>query len=249
MRKIIFIAISWILSLELNAKMYAVVVGINQYSDSRACPTLNYSVSDATAFYNYLNGVTSNKNNLEITYLTNTDATYLNITSAIQFIASKATEKDRILLYFSGHGCPGAFCTFDCRSDGTYFLTFDFIKTHFNASKAKVKYIFADACNSGSLKKSPSYSDNLSNSKVMVFLSSRFSEYSQEKGYYGNGVFTQNLLDALTSSAADANKDKRITVSEMFNYVRKKTFEMTKGEQNPIIYGNFNKLSVIGTYK
>lgn len=49
-------------------------------------------------------------------------------------------------------------------------------------------------------------------------MSSRADEYSIEHPWVGHGFFTQALLKGLRGKA-DANKDKKITVRELFNYV------------------------------
>ena len=59
------------------------------------------------------------------------------------------------------------------------------------------------------------------------------AEYALESGAWRNGVFTSTLIQALQDSNADANKDGKINVEELQNYVTSKVAEQTNGEQKP----------------
>ena len=70
-------------------------------------------------------------------------------------------------------------------------------------------------------------------------MSSRADEYSIEHPWVGHGFFTQALLMGLRGKA-DANKDKRITVRELFNYVYNNVQHTTanmKASQHPQLIG------------
>lgn len=59
------------------------------------------------------------------------------------------------------------------------------------------------------------------------------AEYALESGAWKNGVFTSTLIQALQDPNADANKDGKLTVEELQNYVTSKVSEQTNGEQKP----------------
>ncbi len=59
------------------------------------------------------------------------------------------------------------------------------------------------------------------------------AEYALESGAWKNGVFTATLIQALQDPNADANKDGKLTVEELQNYVTSKVAEQTNGEQKP----------------
>jgi WD40 repeat protein len=59
------------------------------------------------------------------------------------------------------------------------------------------------------------------------------AEYAFEGANWKNGVFTYAVLEALKSGKADRNKNKKITVSELRNYVLDRVKLLTKGKQNP----------------
>ncbi|MCU0444607.1 MAG: caspase family protein [Microscillaceae bacterium] len=59
------------------------------------------------------------------------------------------------------------------------------------------------------------------------------AEFALEGTDWNNGVFTYTLLSGLKEMRADANKDGKITLSEIKNYVQKTVPELTGGRQQP----------------
>ena len=59
------------------------------------------------------------------------------------------------------------------------------------------------------------------------------AEYALESGAWKNGVFTSTIIQALQDPNVDANKDGKLTVEELQNYVTSKVSEQTNGEQKP----------------
>ncbi len=58
-------------------------------------------------------------------------------------------------------------------------------------------------------------------------------EYAYESAKIKNGVFTYVLLNGIKSKKADLNKDGKIMLSELQDYVMKTVTQLTKGRQNP----------------
>ncbi len=143
----------------VSTKRYAVVVGINDSSESDA-ENLSFCVADAEAFYDAL-----------ITYC-EYDPTHVtlfsdgthekaqkpsrsDILAAIATMSTKATDADSILFFFAGHG------TRDSRD--SYLLTQEFrkevvaetsipmdtINEHLRQSQARFVMRFFDACHAG----------------------------------------------------------------------------------------------------
>ncbi|MEM8786175.1 MAG: hypothetical protein AAGF19_09995, partial [Pseudomonadota bacterium] len=71
---------------------------------------------------------------------------------------------------------------------------------------------------------------------AVVFSSSTGQQPSLEGQQWGNGVFTEAVLEGL-SGAADLFKDERgeVTVSELDLYVAERVRELTGGEQQPVM--------------
>jgi WD40 repeat protein len=59
------------------------------------------------------------------------------------------------------------------------------------------------------------------------------AEFALEGTDWNNGVFTYALLSGLKEMKADANKDGKISLSEIKNYVQKTVPELTGGRQQP----------------
>jgi WD40 repeat protein len=68
---------------------------------------------------------------------------------------------------------------------------------------------------------------------AMVISSAGGAEYAYESADWHNGVFTYSLLDGLRSGKADANRDERITVTELRDYVAESVHKLTQGKQHP----------------
>ncbi|MBN4072721.1 caspase family protein [Crocinitomix catalasitica] len=66
-----------------------------------------------------------------------------------------------------------------------------------------------------------------------VISSSGGVEFAIESDEWRNGLFTYCLIDGLKNKAADLNKDKIITVSELQTYVRKRVNQLSGGRQTP----------------
>ena len=70
---------------------------------------------------------------------------------------------------------------------------------------------------------------------AVVFASSRGDESSYESAQLGHGVFTFELLAALSGSAADRNGDGRTSTEELRRHVAAAVAERTQGLQHPTI--------------
>ncbi len=210
---------------------------------------LNSADKDATSFYNYL--VLSNKseNRTNFTLLLNEDATQINILNALQMQFRKATPKDRIIFYFSGHGNKGMFCTYNINS--SKHLYHDQIRNIFKSSQGNLKLCIADACHAGSIrpvKSSNSVVLNRKQSDVIVFMSSRPEQSSRESRFLDNGFFTYYLLKAMKGEA-DTNADHIVTAREMYLYVRRNVLNATQNQQTPQMFGTFDQNEIMCKYR
>lgn len=68
---------------------------------------------------------------------------------------------------------------------------------------------------------------------AVVISSASGTEFSYESSEWKNGVFTYALLEGLKTSAADKNKDKIFSISEVRDYTIDKVVNLTKGKQRP----------------
>lgn len=228
-----------ITSLAVRAETYVVCVGIGSYADSKV-QTLAKTEKDAKAMADFYKKGTDN-----VAIITGNYATKAQILKSLKVQFGRAKASDKIVFYFSGHGYPGGFCPYEMRKieDG---LTYEEVISIMNASKAKDKIIFADACNSGAIRKTQTTApSNLGN--IMMFLSSRGNEYSIESPLLSNGYFTNYLLHGL-GGKADTNRDRKITAKELYNYVSTGVTQLSKGKQHPVMWGKFPDDMVIVKY-
>ena len=70
-------------------------------------------------------------------------------------------------------------------------------------------------------------------SGAAVISSSGGLEVSFEGGGIKNGLFTYSIIEGLKTQNADLNKDGKITVSELRDYVSEKVEKLTNGVQKP----------------
>jgi hypothetical protein len=228
-----------------SPRMYVVVVGIADYEGSSI--DLNYSDNDAIQIYNHFNSafpkeISAGKSVL----LLNQKATTNNIKQSITDIFKLAGENDYVLFYFSGHGSPGRFISYDYNS-GT--LEYDFVKNAFKDCKAKYKVCIADACFSGGINQasgvnSAGYQNiaGLREKRLAVFMSSKPNQTSIETSELKQGVFSYYLIQGMRGNA-DFNKDSYITVAELFVYTKQKVMDKSQKQQIPIIIGqNLDKM-------
>ena len=124
-----------------------------------------------------------------------------------------------------------------------------------NRSKAKHKVCYVDACYSGSLlaAKGPFsnsllyFYDELEKTAggTAFLMSSKNKEFSLEDGGLRQGVFSHFLIKGLKGEA-DLNKNKTVSIKELFNYVYFNVRQYTGNVQSPMIAGNYNENMPVG---
>ena len=229
-----------------EVKIWAVVVGVARYAHM---PTLKYTDDDAYHVYAFLKspeGGALPDNQIKV--LIDEDATRNNIIKTMRQVLLKADENDVVVMYFSGHGLPGAFLPIDF--DGfNNKLDHEEIKSILDQSKAKHKLCLADACHSGSLMAMRSTVDNTikkfydafdkSTGGTALLLSSKGDEFSLEDGGLRQGIFSHYLIRGLKGEA-DKNKNKIVTITELYDYVYRKVRHYTGNVQTPTLTGSYD---------
>lgn len=239
MKRLLSLIFSLLCICSVFAETYVVCVGIGNYADPRI-KNLAKTEADAKAMAKFFKKGTEN-----VITITGKYATKAQILKSLQSQFGRAKEGDKIIFYFSGHGYPGGFCPYDMTRMEESISYAEVIKT-MKDSKATDKFIFADACNSGAIRSSKTTSTP-DPGNILLFLSSRGNEESNESLFLANGYFTKNLLRGL-GGAADTDGDRRITASEIFKYVSKEVKRQTKDRQHPVMWGNFPDDLVIVKY-
>jgi len=212
--------------LQLQAKVYLVSVGIADYPGKEN--DLRISDNDAKTIAKVFQAT----KDASVNVLVNEAATQSALLSTMHTTFEDADYNDVVILYFSGHGTPGALVCHDG------LLTYQHIFKMLKGCKATRKIIIADACYAGKMRTTRQQTDSYNNQNVMLFLSSRTNETSQET-QYKNSLFTIFLERGLRGGA-DKDKNRHITARELFDFVHKGVIEASGNKQHPVMWGKFN---------
>ncbi|MEM6379912.1 MAG: caspase family protein, partial [Bacteroidota bacterium] len=135
----------------IKPKVWAMIVGVADYSQSSHMTPLKYTDDDAYRMLAFLKSPEGGAlEDEQIRILVDEAATKQRILDDMKDIFSKAGENDLVMMYFSGHGLYGSFLPIDFDSYNNK-LYHEEINEIFKNSRAKYKLCIADACHSGSL--------------------------------------------------------------------------------------------------
>jgi hypothetical protein len=230
-----------------DTKVWAVVVGVASYNHM---PVLRYTDDDAYRFYAFLKSLEGGAlPDEQLRVVVDEDATRDNVLGTMNEIFNQAGPNDLVIFYFSGHGLNGSFLPIDF--DGfNNKITHEEIAKIFNKSRAKFKLCLADACHSGSLFAMRSGEDDpilntyytalaKSVSGTALIMSSKADETSLESQGLRQGVFSHFLIRGLKGEA-DKNKDKVVTVGELYDFIAANVRDYTGNRQSPVIKGTYD---------
>lgn len=226
---VIFLFLSSVI--HLQAKVYIVSVGIADYPGKNN--DLRISDNDAKTIAKVFLAT----KDASVKVLTNEDATQSALLSSMHTLFEDAQSDDAVILYFSGHGTPGALVCHDG------LLTYQHIFKMLKGCKASRKVIIADACYAGKMRTTSQQTSSYNRQDVMLFLSSRTNETSQET-QYKNSLFTIFLERGLRGGA-DKNRDRQITARELFDFVHDGVTEASGNKQHPVMWGKFENDMIV----
>lgn len=228
----IFILLLLTSVLSLQSKTHVVSVGIADYPGK--VHDLRISDNDAQAIAKVFKAT----KDASVSVLLNAEATQTVLLSTMRAAFADAKSDDTVILYFSGHGTPGAIVCYD--GELTYQNIFRILK----GCKASKKIIIADACYAGKMRMTKQQSTSYNNQNVMLFLSSRTNEKSRET-QFKNSLFTIFLERGLRGGA-DANRNRQITARELYDFVHGGVTEASGNKQHPVMWGKFdNNMTII----
>ena len=232
MKKHLLLTWMMLCAITLQAKTYLVSVGIADYPGTEH--DLRISDNDAKTIAK----VFSVAKQATVSILINEQATQSALLSTMHTSFMNANSEDIVILYFSGHGTPGALVCHDG------LLTYQHIFKMLKGCKASRKVIIADACYSGKMRTNNQQTSSYNSQNVMLFLSSRTNETSQETKFK-NSLFTIFLERGLRGGA-DKNRDRQITARELYDFVHKGVIEASGNKQHPVMWGKFyNNMTII----
>ena len=222
MKRILFsLMLALLMATGIEARTFVLAAGISNYG-GRA-NDLNQTSKDAKRFADLMKSQTN-----DITLLTSRNVTKNNLLEKLRAISNRAQRGDRIIFFFSGHGSPGSIAGYDKS------IPYDEIIDILSKSQASEKVCFIDACFAGSAQ---DYMDTNWNKAakatdgMAVFVACRPDEISFEDRHLGAGKFTQALLKGLRGQA-DADRNKKITIMELFEYIHGDVMKHTVNTPN-----------------
>lgn len=214
-------------------KTYVLLAGVSNYGVD------SINLYNTTKDVKALDKVFLNQN-YTVARVTSKNANSSNIRTKMNAIVRLAKSNDRIIFYFSGHGTPGGFVPSD-RTLFNYQELVDILKK----AKSKYVYCFIDACMSGSVKTISKNNFGIGNASphICFITASDATELSTEDSFVGHGYFTKALLKALRGMS-DKNKDKQVTLEEIFRYLYNDVTYRTKNAkqvQHPQLIGTYSE--------
>jgi hypothetical protein len=243
---------------QVSGRKYALVIGISRYKNNlNGIRNLEFADADARSIYDFLQrpeaGAFSQENML---LLANEQATNTEIRHALTSFIAKPTADDLLLIFVAGHGAPDPAAPQDLyviahdtsveAMRDTALAMSDLRRYVEQNIRCKRVVLLMDTCHSAGLSTETTrdLGNNLANlylEKLLyredgraIITSSDVNEPSHESQKWGNGhgVFTFYVLKGLKGSA-DTNRDRLVSVGELFRYVRQKVRLDTQFQQNP----------------
>jgi WD40 repeat protein/uncharacterized caspase-like protein len=207
------------------AKLWILLVGVNQYQDEAYLPSLEYSAVDCQGLGEALVEATEAFPNTELIVhhdFTPQKPDIASVSRSLHSIVDLARPDDTILFYFSGHGILATetqqvvLCLADTQKENllTTGLALNDLLTQLDNCAASQQLVWLDACHSGGMTlRGANPTDKLvrvlrrkasQSQGFYALLSCDKSQQSWEFPELGHGVFTYYLMRGLRGEAADA---------------------------------------------
>jgi WD40 repeat protein len=234
--------------------LYLLAVGVNRYQAEPRITRLNYAAADATTFTEAFAGQQNRIfDKVNITLLTDKQATSRAIKNVLSQIRLKARPNDAVMLFFSGHGVV---------NDGSYYvLTHDTepeasdldstalrqsdLRDFIDRTSART-IVFLDTCQAGGITGKSAWSKTVDGLSADLGNSTRApailtavtgSQLAVEDSKWGHGAFTYALLEALKSRAV-LDSSGEVTWLNLVSAVSNQVKDLTGGKQSPVFFNN-----------
>ena len=230
---------------------WALIIGINKYQNVDVDP-LDYAVNDAVAVKEMLVDKYGFKEG-NIRLILDEEATKDNILKGFSDILTRAKEKDRVVVFYAGHGTTyklpsggdmGYLIPVDGNLDNLYLSSIPMKSIYDIAEMSYAKHILylVDACyggltlNTRGLKKNttPEYLKKMTRERGrQVITAGGKHEQVIEKPEWGHSAFTRNLIKGLGEGFADENDDGIITADELGGFIKSRVVVDVDGAHTP----------------
>ena len=229
---------------------WAFIIGINKYQN---VDPLTYAVDDAVAVKEMLIDKYGFKEG-NIKLITDEEATKDNILKGFSDILTQAKEKDRVIVFYAGHGetyklpsggDKGYLIPVDGDLDNLFLSSIAMKQIYEIADMSYAKHILylVDACYGGltlaatrGLKKdtTPEYIMKMTKERGrQVITAGGKGEQVIEKAEWGHSAFTKSLLNGLGNGFADENMDGIITADELGGFIKNRVMIDVEGAHTP----------------
>jgi WD40 repeat protein len=232
-------------------KLYAVIIGVSAYDNKDL--TLKYAAQDATDFAKALDAQKGGMyREVEARVITDAQATRGDIVEALEWLEGEVTARDVGLVFMAGHGMTD-------NKQRFYFLPADVDLDKLRSTAvsrdelletmgglAGKALMFIDACHSAAslepgeqTRAGPTDITQIVNelssaeNGIVMFASSTGRQVSIENDAWGNGAFTEALLEGFAGKA-DYVKDGKLTIAELDLFLSERVKELTDKRQHPV---------------
>jgi uncharacterized caspase-like protein len=228
------------------AKLWILLVGVNEYEDRQNLSSLQYSALDCQGLGEALKEATASFTNKEVIIhhdFVSQCPQLIEVQQSIQHIIKSAGKDDTILFYFSGHGIletktqQVVLCLADTNTQDLLVtgLPLNNLLKQLSNCAASQQLVWLDACHSGGMTLRGTASLNDPSSQLVETLRHKAAE---SQGFYallscdqtqqswefpelGHGVFTYYLMRGLRGEAADTQGI--IEADALYQYVYHQT--------------------------
>ena len=235
---------------DIYSESWALIIGINKYQN---VDPLTYAVDDAVAVKEMLVDKYGFKEG-NIKLITDEEATKDNILKGFSDILTQAKEKDRVIVFYAGHGetyklpsggDKGYLIPVDGDLDNLFLSSIAMKQIYEIADMSYAKHILylVDACYGGltlaatrGLKKdtTPEYVMKMTKERGrQVITAGGKDEEVIEKAEWGHSAFTKSLLNGLDKGFADENMDGIITADELGGFIKNRVMIDVDGAHTP----------------
>jgi hypothetical protein len=203
-----------------NIKYYALIIGINNYSDAQISQ-LDKPINDAEIFFNTLTTqYTFEKENIKFLR----DATNAQIIEALDYFAKQVSNNDNFLIFYAGHGYwnstseIGYWIPSDAQKNSTLnWFRNSTLRDYLKDINSKHTLLITDACFGGSIFKSRAAFSGASVAVTKLYeLTSRKAMTSGTLTEVPDqSAFLKFLVERLTQ-----NKEKYLSAEQLFSSFR-----------------------------
>jgi len=233
-----------------NSRLELMAVGIDYYTD-RGLPSLNFAKGDAERFFE---GVATVHQVNEPIILTDRGATPDAVLAGVEDLIGRIEPGGHGILFLAGHGLRG--------DDGEFYLgtsetdlddlpgtalAWSRLASAVRDVRGRLTIVI-DACHSGAATgdylatndDAVNALSGLDRGNITVIAASKGRELSGEDGEVGGGVFTQALVQVMTTDRIlfDVNENGVLEASEVYNGTKQLVVQRRAGAQTPWMSGN-----------